>query len=67
MKYCKCTTCDCYQEYPVDDLCESCQDHCQGYKKPFAEGMNQAFQALEERILKLEADNKRLKRELGLK
>lgn len=62
-----CNERDCYNRiYDDSALCSNCEKHGEN-KKPFAEGMNEAFQTMEERMVALEADVKRLKRELGLK
>lgn len=71
MEYCKCNVCDCYNGTIENrTYCLECVEH-HGCIEPratsFAEGMNKAFQTMEERLVTLEADVKRLKRELGLK
>lgn len=65
-----CSRENCYNSAMSSGVCGDCSDDYENYskpKKPFAEGMNEAFQTLEERMEALEADVKRLKRELGLK
>ncbi len=67
MKYCECK-CYCYNTVHNTKYCESCIDleHVPKERKPFAQGMNEAFQSMEERMERLEEKVQELERQLGI-
>lgn len=62
--YCKNITC--YNSAEYGDYCEK-HSPTENERKTFSAQMSEAYKTMEERMVTLEEDVKRLKRELGLK